>query len=42
MGGVKFGEPRKKNGWRPGERMNEQTRETEKDDQAELGAPQVP
>ena len=42
MGGVKFGEPRKENGWRPGERMNEQTRETEKDDQAELGAPQVP
>lgn len=41
MGGVKFGEPRKKNGWRPGERMNEQTRETKKDDQAELGALQV-
>lgn len=27
--------------WRPGEQMNEQTREMEKDDQAELGAPQV-
>lgn len=27
--------------WRPGEQMNERTREMEKDDQPELGVPQV-
>lgn len=31
----------RKMAWRPGEQMNEQTREMEKDDQAELGAPHV-